>query len=449
MRRAALPLLLGLSGCIATTTDVDRVSQRVAELERVNSGVMAEAHAETKRLENLATSVEEATNQLRETLAKAGAKIAESDRNLQKLRGELEVIVHRLDALERIGSSGQASLTEVRGRLNQLIADLRDRAGIAVLALPSDLPTDAEGFVKASDKALVDGDVRLAAALAAECQKRYPATEAWGQCGLVVGRIATQEQRYVDALRLFQAVHDGLGGKPTPAVAQSLVEVAKILEAEGKCQKATQVWNYLGTEMAKLPQAKLVKAEVAAIGKRCKEGVGIVEKPPEPGAPAKPAADKPTPPEKPEPNAKHDPMSDLVDEPVAVKPKPRGPAATTEPMLKPTDAAAKPADLPTKPADAAAKPVEAPAKPVEAAKPAEAAKTPAAPAKPADAAKPPAAPGKAPVAPAKPAPPAAKPAPVKPPAAPVKPAAPAKPAALPTKPAALPDAATPTKHDAK
>lgn len=280
MRHFSPLLLLALTGCIATTTDVDRVSQRVAELERVNSSVMAEAGAATKRLENLAGQVEDANNQLRETLAKAGARIAESDRALQKLRGELEVIVHRLESLERIGSSGQQSLTELRGRLNQLIADLRDRAGIAVLALPSDLPTDADGFVKAADKAMVDGDVRLAAALASECQKRYPASEAWGQCGLVMGRIAAQEARYVDALKQFQAVHDGLGGKPTNAVAQSLVEVAKILEMQGKCQKAVQVWTYLGTEMPKVPQAKQAKTEPAAIAKRCKEGAGVSEKAP-------------------------------------------------------------------------------------------------------------------------------------------------------------------------
>ncbi len=278
MAKTSPLLLLALTGCIATTTDVDRVSQRVAELERVNSSVMAEAGAETKRLQNLSSQVEDANNQLRETLAKAGAKIADSDRALQKLRGELEVIVHRLEALERIGTSGQQSLTEVRGRLNQLIADLRDRAGIAILALPTDLPTDSDGFVKASDKALADGDVRLAAALASECQKRYPGSEAWGQCGLVVGRIAAQEQRYVDALKQFQAVHDGLGGKPSVAVAQSLMEVAKILEIEGKCAKAVQVLTYLGTEMPKVPQAKLAKAESAAIAKRCKEGVGVSDK---------------------------------------------------------------------------------------------------------------------------------------------------------------------------
>ncbi len=272
MYKFAPLFLLVLTGCIATTTEVDRVSQRVSELERVNSTVMAEASAETKRLQNLAAQVEEATNQLRETLAKAGARIAESDRALQRVRGDLEVIVHRLDALERIGSSNQQSVTEIRGRLNQLIADLRDRAGIAILALPTDLPPDADGFVKAADKALADGDVRLAAALASECQKRYPASEAWAQCGLVVGRIAVQEQRYVDALKQFQAVHDGLSGKPTVAVAQSLVEVSKVLELTGKCQKAVQVWNYMSTEMPKVPQAKLAKNEIAAIGKRCKEG---------------------------------------------------------------------------------------------------------------------------------------------------------------------------------
>ncbi len=353
VRKLASLFLLALPGCIATTTDVDRVSQRVAELERVNSGVMAEAGAETKRLENLAAQVEEATNQLRETLAKAGARIAESDRSLQKVRGELEVMVHRLDALERLGASGQQSVTEVRGRLNQLIADLRDRAGIAILALPADLPPDADGFVKAADKALSDGDVRLAAAMASECQKRYPASEAWGQCGLVIGRIAVQEQRFVDALKQFQAVFDGLGGKPSVAVAQSLVEVAKVLELQGKCSKAVQVWTYLSTDMPKVPQAKLAKAETAAIAKRCKEGVG--------GSDKSAAAEKAAPGDK---------AADLPESGTLDKAAPDAPAA--DKAIKPAAAAppagaAKPA-LPAKPA-APAKPV-APAKAAAKTKPA-------------------------------------------------------------------------------
>lgn len=383
LRFRLLLALLGLPGCLATMSDVDGVSQRVGELERVNSTVMAEASAATKRLENLNGQVEDANNQLREVLAKANARIAEGDRSLQKLRGDLEVIVHRLDALERIGTSSQQSVVEVRGRLNQLIADLRDRAGIAVLALPAELPTDADGFVKAADRAFQDGDVRLAAALAAECQKRYPATEQWASCGLIPGKIAAQEQRYVDALRLFQAVHDGLNGKPVAPVAQSLVEVARILEAEGKCGKAAQVWTYLATEMPKVPQAKLAKAEPAMIAKRCKEGTGVVEKPPE-----KPA--------------------EKTSEPKAVEP-PAGvtPAAGRAEKTDLLEESANPA--PAKPAPAKA----APAKPI------------AAPAKP------PAAPANPPAAPVAPKPaPAAKPAPVAP-----KPAAkPAVPAAAPAKP---------------
>ena len=367
-------------GCFATTTDVDHVSQRVVELERVNSTVLADASAATKRLENLASQVEEASNQLRETLAKANARIAESDRSLQKLRGELEVILHRLDATERQGSSANQSVVEVRGRLNQLIADLRDRAGIAILALPAELPKDADAFVRAADAAFADGDVRLAAALASECQKRYPGTESWASCGLVHGRIAAQEQRFVDALKIFQSVHDGLSGKPCAPVAQSLVEVAKILEAQGKCAKATQVWTYLASEMPKVPQAKQAKAEPALIAKRCKEGGGLAE----PKAPdakpadakpadAKPADAKPAPDAKPAADVKPGPAVKLPESATATDlpgaatvDKAKAAAPAKAPAAKPAAPAvpAKPAPAPAKPAASAPKP--APAKPAPA-----------------------------------------------------------------------------------
>lgn len=352
----------------------------MADLERVNSTVLADASAATKRLETLTGQVEEASGQLREMLAKASARIAESDRGLQKLRGELEVILHRLDASERQGGSTGQSVVELRGRLNQLIADLRDRAGIAILALPTDLPKDADGFVRAADAALADGDVRLAAAMASECQKRYPGSEQWASCGLVHGRIAAQEQRLVDALRLFQAVHDGLGGKACTPVAQSLVEVARILEAQGKCAKATQVWTYLASEMPKVAQAKQAKAEPALIAKRCREGGGAAPE-------AKPA--DPKPPEAVSPPAGVSavplpaaPTSEKSETKAVSAPSKAPVPAPAAPVAKPTPAPAKAPVVAAKPVPPApAKPVApVPAKPVTAPKPAPPAKPAPAPA---------------------------------------------------------------------
>lgn len=274
---AALPLCLG--GCIATSAQVQNVEARVAALEKTNAGVMVEAARETKRLENLGALVEESSEQLRQSAAKAGSRLQDFDTALNRLRGEVEVLIHRLEMVEKASGSNQTAASELRASLNRLIADLRDRAGIAILALPSDLPPDADGFAKLAEQKQASGDVRVAAAVANECQKRFGSTEAAGTCGLVLARIAVEEQRYADATRILQAVHDSLGGKPLPVVGQSLLEIAHVLELQGKCTRALEVLKYLKTEMAKLPQAKAAKDLIGTAPTRCKEGVGLQGKP--------------------------------------------------------------------------------------------------------------------------------------------------------------------------
>lgn len=274
---ALLPLCL--VGCFATTAQVHSVESRVAALEKNNAGVMAEAAQEQKRLENLRAMVEESSEQLRQSAAKAGARLTDFDTVLSRLRGELEVLLRRLEALEKASGANQTAASELRASLNRLIADLRDRAGIAILALPADLPVDADGFARLADQRYAAGDVRVASAVAAECQKRFASSEAAGSCGLVLARIAVEEQRYADATRILQAVHDSLGGKPLPVVGQSLLEIAHVLELQGKCVRALEVLKYLKTEMHKLPQAKAAKDLIGTAPTRCKEGVGLQGKP--------------------------------------------------------------------------------------------------------------------------------------------------------------------------
>lgn len=233
-----LVFALPCTGCFVRQAQLDRVEARLVVIEKTNASVMADSQRETKRLENLGKAVEEANDSLRGNVAQSQAKIDGFEHTLTKLRGEIEELVHRLEVLEKTSGAAQTGVGEVRHRLAQLIADLRDRAGIAILALPAELPTDGFGFVKLAEKYLADGEARVAAAVANECQKRYVDTEFAAGCGLVLGRIAVQEARYVDALRIFQAVHDGLNGKPIPIVGQALIEVAKTMELQGKCASA-------------------------------------------------------------------------------------------------------------------------------------------------------------------------------------------------------------------
>ena len=339
----ACAMLVAAPGCVATRPQLTAVEDRVAKLEKAHAGFLVTADRETKRMQALATQVEEAHAQLRETLARSGARLAEMDAKVARARGEMEVLAHRLATIEKTGGGAAELVADVRRRLDQLIADLRDRAGIAILALPADLPGDGEGFAKLAEDRLLANDARTAAAVAVECQKRFANTEVAGRCAFVQARIAVQEARYDQATRILQGIHDSLNGKPVPIVSEALLEIARILELQGRCANAQKVLKYVLSDMPKLPAAKTAKDLLATSPGRCKEGTGPAVKsaPPEP----KPADPKPTDVKSPE-----------------VKPTDPKP---TEP--KPTDAKAAAGAPKTAPPEA--KPAPAEAKPVPGSKP--------------------------------------------------------------------------------
>lgn len=317
----ALPVFGLLSGCLATRSQVVGLEDRLVKVEKAHAGYLVNADRETKRLQTLATQVEESNAQLRDSLARSGAKLGDFETRLAKLRGELEVVVHRLDGIEKTGGGAAVLVSDVRRRLDQLIADLRDRAGIAILALPADLPADADGFAKLADAKLVSGDIRTAAAVASECQKRFANTEPAGQCGIVLARIALQEQRYADATRILQAVHDSLAGKAVPVVGQALLEIAKILEIQGRCANAQKVLKYVLSDLPKVPAAKAARELLTTSAARCKEGVGSPGKPA--GEPGKPSEGDAQPEAAPAPSA---PVKADAADKTADPPAPAGPA---------------------------------------------------------------------------------------------------------------------------
>ena len=278
-RLGAAATLLACCGCLATRAHVDRVEARVATLEKANSTVLADAARETKRLENLAASVEESSSQLREAAARSGARLQDFERAVQRLKGELEVVLRRLDAAEKLANSGGQGVTELRQKLNQLVADLRDRAGIAILALPPDVPSDGPGLARLAADRYGNGDIRVAAAIAAHCKKLYPRTEPGAACTLLLGRIAAEEHRWTDATGHFEEVHNWLADRKHVYVGEALIEIAKLLEAQGECQKAAGALKYLVSDFGKLPHSKLAKDMVTSQPQRCKQGVGLIPKP--------------------------------------------------------------------------------------------------------------------------------------------------------------------------
>lgn len=102
----------------------------------------------------------------------------------------------------------------------------------------------------------------------------------------MLAQIATDEQRYADATRILQEIHDGLGGRPLPVVGLALVELAKVMWLQGKCTAAHKVLDYIVGSMGKTPAVKQAQELLGTETARCREGQPAKPMAPPAGPPA-------------------------------------------------------------------------------------------------------------------------------------------------------------------
>lgn len=311
-------LLTGsLSGCALLR--VGDTEERVGKLEKTRDAMRNELETERKRLLRVREEADEATSYLREHGARISSRLDGIEQKLVRIRGEFEELVHASGGNTANVAQQRVAIESLDRRLRELIGDLRDRAGIAILALPRELPEHADDWVKLAQTRFDEGEVRVSDAVARECRKRFAGTTQAGRCGLILGKIAYEEHRFGDATTNYQAVHDELSGKATQEVGEALLGIADVMEAQGKCKEARQVLEYLRNLMKKGDAWNTAKERVDNQKARCTDGKVVL--------PAKTSGSKP----------------------VSALPAALPAAAATKPAdTKPT--AAKPADA--KPADA-------------------------------------------------------------------------------------------------
>lgn len=267
---AALVVTTALPGCALFR--VGEIETRVIALEKGREALRQDTERDRKRIERLRAEAEESTSFLRQNGARISSRLDDIEEQLRLTRGSLEETSHRLEAVQGRTKADQAAIEQLKRRIDGLIADLRDRAGIGILALPRELPEKAEEWVPLARGYFDRGEVRTADAIAKECRKRFVGTVIAGECGLMMAQIAYEEHRFGDAIDLYRAVHDGLGGKAVPVVGRALMGISEVMEAQGKCKDAAEVLKYLRSLMKKGVIATDAKHRGETQSERCTEG---------------------------------------------------------------------------------------------------------------------------------------------------------------------------------
>jgi TolA-binding protein len=264
---ALTPILVA---CPPSRGEFNELKSRVAQLERRQGGLDEQVATEMRRLENLRLLVEEATALLQRNGARLNAKLDGQESDLRVLTGKLEEAVHTVDRLVRDMLERRKEAEGLRQDLEALRTTLRDRAGIAELALPKDLPSDAKGMLAEADKRLKIDDVLTARAICRELIKRHGGTTEAHEARILLGDTYAAEKRFPDAIKEYQAVHDALQAKGEAPLGKALLHIGEALEAKKDCRKALDVYRYLAGTFRKLPEAKTAAERIKDAKKRCK-----------------------------------------------------------------------------------------------------------------------------------------------------------------------------------
>src|SRR6266478_2698990 len=200
MKRLLLVALL-CTACVTTAQEGEQMRQDIAALRTDLKKEIDTASADRQKLANeqqqRSKALQEALDQLSRAARKSGADLAvdveKSQNDVAALRGQLEVIQHRLDALEKASSEQQKALDAA----NQFVAQQKKE---------QERPTDRGALYNLAHQKLDQGQPAKARDLLQDFLNRYPKDELAANAQYWLGETYYAEKKWNDAIVEFQKV---------------------------------------------------------------------------------------------------------------------------------------------------------------------------------------------------------------------------------------------------
>src|ERR671938_578109 len=161
-------LLFCASACVTTAQEGEQMRQDIAALRADLKKEMEATAADRQKDQQRAKALQDALDQLSRAARKSGADLAvdveKNQNDVAAVRGQLEVIQHRLDALEKMAQDQQKTMEAV----NQFVAQQKKE---------QERPTDRGALYNLARQRLDQGQPAKARELFQDFLNRYPKDE--------------------------------------------------------------------------------------------------------------------------------------------------------------------------------------------------------------------------------------------------------------------------------
>lgn len=262
--RALLVLALLSAACVTTAQEGEEMKKDIAALRVDLKKEIDTTNIERQKLadESAAKSkaLQDALDQLNRAARKSGADLAvdmeKAQNDITALHGQIEVLQHRLDALEKLSQDQQKSLDTA----NQVVAQQKKELDKA------EHPTDRMGIYNLGRQKLEAGQTARARELFQEFLTKFPKDELAPNAQYWLGETWYAEKKWNDAIVEFQKVlKDHKGSEKVP---DALLKIGMSFQSQGDCQNASLFFEEVIQGHKSSAAAKSAKDKQA----ECKKG---------------------------------------------------------------------------------------------------------------------------------------------------------------------------------
>ncbi|HUK87197.1 MAG TPA: tol-pal system protein YbgF [Terriglobales bacterium] len=248
MKRTLLAALLA-SGCVTTAQEGEQMRKDIASLR---ADMQKEAEANKAEREKLAAEQQKSSKQIQEALdqlsrasrksgADLGVDLEKAQNDLAATHGQVEVLQHRLDALEK-ANRDQMKAMDVA---SQLVAQQKKE---------QERPTDKGALYNLARQKLDQGQTAKSRDLFQDFLTRFPKDELAANAQYWLGETYYAEKKWNDAIVEFQKVlKDYKGSEKIP---DAVLKIGMSFQAQNDCQNALLFFDEVVQAHKNTPAAK-------------------------------------------------------------------------------------------------------------------------------------------------------------------------------------------------